>query len=350
MSAEFEFEAKLRQVHFFNLQEWGAVYQGSPEAQFVEYQALNPEIFKIDRICGWPRIKKRAWDAERPARVAAAEIWIFPFDIAAVSVELQHKGSTSGLRHLSLEIKADDELKRYAEQLARSQFPDNGRQPLGSEDHQYIQISQPVEESILEEQYQDLTAILTGDDETFSEQYIEEILENVPYSRNAYAYIGGRCLIQVHAKIDDLFCLWMFQTAYVKKLGHVEAFLEAHMQRTYQLLARPRRLLPIQSFSHRALRAASPFDRHTIQVVEQFLTPLEIARTGFFSLANESISNVLDVAAWQAAIKEKYDDLEGSYEHLENTYSMKNQELVEWLIILVIILSTLAIGLGWLHT
>jgi hypothetical protein len=76
--------------------------------------------------------------------------------------------------------------------------------------------------------------------------------------------------------------------------------------------------------------------------VEQFLTPLEIAKTGFFSLAHETISKVLDIPAWQATIKEKYSDLEDSYEHLENVYTMKKQELVEWLIILVIILS------GWI--
>jgi hypothetical protein len=88
------------------------------------------------------------------------------------------------------------------------------------------------------------------------------------------------------------------------------------LQRTYQLLSRPRSFLPIPSFSHRALQNAKPFDHKTLQIVEQFLTPLEIVRTGFFSLANETISAVLDIAAWQAAIKEKYNDLEDSYEHL----------------------------------
>jgi uncharacterized Rmd1/YagE family protein len=73
--------------------------------------------------------------------------------------------------------------------------------------------------------------------------------------------------------------------------------------------------------------------------VDRFLTPLEIVRPGFFSLANEKISDVLDVSAWQAVVKDKYSDLEDSYEHLENIYSLKNQEFVEWLIILVIILS-----------
>jgi hypothetical protein len=351
MPSEFEFESKLRQVHFFNLEDWGAVYKASPGEQFVDYQVSNPDIFKIDRISGWPRTKKTAltksfrysaMDSQRSARIVAAELWIFPFDIAAVSVELQHRGSTTGLRHLSLAVKASHELRDYAEQLARSQFADHGCQLLGNEDYQYIQVSQPLKEAILGERYQDLTAIITGDDEEFSDQYIEEILETtVPYTPNAYAYIGSRCSIQVHSKIDDLFCLWMCQLAYAKKILRVETFLDAHLQQTYQLLSRPRSFLPIPSFSHGALQKAKPFDHKTLQIVEQFLTPLEIVRTGFFSLANETISGVLDIAAWQATIKEKYDDLEDSYEHLENTYSMKNQELVEWLIILVIVLSAL---------
>jgi hypothetical protein len=133
----------------------------------------------------------------------------------------------------------------------------------------------------------------------------------------------------------------MFQSAYAKKILRVETFLDARLQRTYQLLSRPRSFFPTSSFSHRALQEANPFDQQTLQIVEQFLTPLEIAGTGFFSLAQETISDVLDVAAWQATIKEKYDDLENSYEHLENIYIMKKQELVEWLIILVIIIS------GW---
>jgi hypothetical protein len=350
MQADVEFESTLRQLHFFNLENWGAVYKASPEDQFVDYQVSNPEIFKIDRICGWPRIKKLPLDAERPAMVIAAELWIFPFDIAAVSVELPHKGSTTSLRKLSLEVKASDELRGYAERLARSQFAEHGCQLLGYEDHQYIQISRPVKQSVLEERYQDLTAILTGDDERFSDEYIEEILEQpVPYTRDAYAYIGSRCLIQVHAKIDDLFCLWMFQSAYAKKILHVEAFLDARLQRTYQLLSRPRSFLPTFSFSHSALQKVNPFDQETLQIVEQFLTPLEIAGTGFFSLAHETIGNVLEVAAWQATIKEKYDDLEGSYEHLENIYTLKQQELAEWLIILAIIITgliTVVHGLG----
>jgi hypothetical protein len=339
MQAEVEFESKLRQLRFFDLDDWGAIYKASAEEQFVDYQASNSEIFKLDRICGWPRLKKVALDDLRPARVAAAELWIFPFDIAAVSIELPHKGSTTGLRKLSLDVKASDELREYAEKLACSQFADHGCRLLGNEDHQYIQIAQPVKRS-LEKRYQDITAILTGDDEHFSDEYIEEILEKtVPYTRNAYAYIGSRCLIQVDGKIDDLFCLWMFQSAYAKKLLRVESFLDARLQQTYQLLSRPRSFLPTSSFSHGALQAANPFDQKTLQIVEQFLTPLEIAKTGFFSLAYETISDVLDISAWQATIKEKYNDLEDSYEHLENVYIMKKQELVEWLIILVIIFS-----------
>jgi hypothetical protein len=351
MPGEFEFESKLRQVHFFNLEDWGAIYQASSGEEFIDYKVANPGIFTIDRIGGWPRIKKASpikafgfdrTDDRRPARVAAAELWIFPFDIAAVSVELQHWGSVSGLRNLSLFVKSSDKLREHAEQLARSEFADHGCRLLGNEDHQYIQISQPLKETILGERYQDLTAIITGDDEEFSDQYVEEILETtVPYTPNAYAYIGSRCLIQVNSKIDDLFCLWMFQLAYAKKIQHVETFLDARLQRTYQLLSRPRSFLPIPSFSHRALQHAKPFDQKTLKIVDRFLTPLEIVRTGFFSLANETISDVLDVPAWQAAVKEKYSDLEDSYEHLENIYSLKNQEFVEWLIILVIILSAL---------
>jgi hypothetical protein len=351
MPGELDFESKLRQVHFFNLEDWGTIYKVSIKEQFVEYQVSNPDIFKIDRIWGWPRIKKAspikafrydAMDGQRSARIVAADLWIFPFDIAAVSVELQHRGSTTSLRNLSLAVKAGDELREYAQQLARSQFADHGCQLLGNEDHQYIQISQPLKEAMLGERYQDLTAIITGDDEEFSDQYIEEILETtVPYTPNAYAYIGSRCLIQVNNKIDDLFCLWMYQLAYVKKIQRVETFLDTRLQQTYQLLSRPLRGLPIASFSHNALQKAKPFDQKTLQIVERFLTPLEIVRTGFFSLANETISDVLDVAAWQTTIKEKYNDLEDSYEHLEKTYSMKHQELVEWLIIVVIVLSAL---------
>jgi hypothetical protein len=349
MPSEFEFESKLRQVHFFNLEDWGAVYRASSEEEFVDYQVSNPDIFQIDRICGWPRIKKAAvikgfrfglMDERRPARIAPAELWIFPFDIAAVSVELQHRGSTRSLRNLSLLVKACDELREYAEQVALSQFADYGCQLLGNDDHQYIQISQPLKESILGDGYQDLTAIITGDDEEFSDQYIEQIMENiVPYTPNAYAYIGNRCSIQVNSKIDDLFCLWMFQSAYTKKIQHVEAFLDVRLQQTYKLLSRPHTFLPFPSFSHGALQKAKPFDQKTLQIVEQYLTPLEIVRTGFFNLANEAISNVLDVASWHDTVKEKYSDLEDSYEHLENAYSLKHQEFMEWLIIFVIILS-----------
>ncbi|HTV36325.1 MAG TPA: hypothetical protein VMF12_07820 [Xanthobacteraceae bacterium] len=348
---EYEFDSKLRQLHFFNLDEWGGVYRTSPEEEFADYQVSNPGIFRIDRLPGWPRVKQAALlrafrfgtrENQRTARIIASELWIFPFDIAAVSLVVQHRGSMTSLRNLSLEIKASGELREYAEQLACSQFADYGCQLLGREDHQYIQIHQPLKESILEERYQDITAILTGDDEQFSDQYIEEILENaVPYTRHAYAYIGSRCVIQVHPKIDDLFCLWLLQSAYAKKSQRVEAFLDARLQGTYQLLSRPRSFLPLAPFSHSALQRAKPFDGKTLQIVEQFLTPFEIIGTGFFSLANETITDVLDIDAWQTTIKEKYGDLEDSYEHLENSYSMKNQELVEWLIIIVIILSAL---------
>jgi hypothetical protein len=353
MQAEFEFDSKLRQLHFFNLDDWGAVYSALPAEEFVEYQVSNPGIFKLDRLNGWPRIKRVTLvkalsfgvtdNTQRSARIVAAEIWVFPFDIAAVSLELQHRGTMAGLRNFSLEVKASAELREYSEQLARSQFPDRGCQLLGKEDNQYIQIHQSVKESILEDRYEDITAILTGEDDQFSDQYMEEILENpIPYTRNAYAFIGSRSLIQVHAKIDDLLCLWMLQSAYAKKIQRVERMLDSRLQKTYQLLSRPRSFLPIPSFSHRALQDAKPYDRKTLQIVDQFLTPVEIVGTGFFSLANETITTVLDIPAWQTTIKEKYDDLEDSYEQLENTYSMKNQELVEWLIILVIVLSALA--------
>jgi hypothetical protein len=353
MHSEFGFDSKLRQLHFFNLDDWGAVYSALPAEEFVEYQVANPGIFKLDRLNGWPRIKRETPvnsfslgvtdNTQRPARTVAIELWVFPFDIAAVSIELQHRGTMTGLRNFSLEVKTSRELREYSEQLVHSQFPDRGCQLLGKEDNQYIQIHQSVKESILEDRYEDITAILTGEDEQFSDQYMEEILEDtVPYTRNAYAFIGSRCLIQVHAKIDDLFCLWMLQAAYAKKIQRVERMIDSRLQQTYQLLSRPRSFLPVPSFSHRALQDVKPYDRKTLQVVDRFLTPVEIVGTGFFSLANETITSVFDISAWQTTIKEKYDDLEDSYEKLENAYSMKNQELVEWLIILVIVLSAVA--------
>jgi hypothetical protein len=353
MQVEFGFDSKLRQLHFFNLDDWGAVYSALPAEEFVEYQVANPGIFKLDRLNGWPRIKRATPvksfsfgvtdNTQRSARIVAVELWVFPFDIAAVSIELQYRGTMTGLRNFSLEVKTSGELREYSERLAHSQFPACGCQLLGKEDTQYIQIHQSVKESILEDRYEDITAILTGEDEQFSDQYMEEILEDtVPYTRNAYALIGSRCLIQVHAKIDDLFCLWMLQAAYAKKIQRVERMLDSRLQQTYQLLSRPRRFLPVPSFSHRALQDVKLYDRKTLQIVDRFLTPIEIVGTGFFSLANETITSVLDISAWQTTIKEKYDDLEDSYEQLENTYSMKNQELVEWLIILVIVFSALA--------
>jgi hypothetical protein len=352
MQVEFGFDSKLRQLHFFNLDDWGAVYSALPAEEFVEYQVANPGIFKLDRLNGWPRIKRGiplksfslggTDNTQRSAMIVAVELWVFPFDIAAVSIELQHRGTMASLRNFSLEVKTSGELREYSEQLAHSQFPDRGCRLLGMEDNQYIQIHQSVKESILEDRYEDITAILTGEDEQFSDQYMEEILEHtVPYTRNAYAFIGSRCLIQVHSKIDDLFCLWMLQAAYTKKIQRVERMLDSRLQQAYQLLSRPRSFLPVPPFSHRALQDVKLYDWKTLQVVDRFLTPVEIVGTGFFSLANETITSVLDISAWQTTIKEKYDDLENSYEQLENTYSMKNQELVEWLIIFVIVLSAL---------
>jgi hypothetical protein len=352
MQVEFGFDSKLRQLHFFNLDDWGAVYSALPAEEFVEYQVANPDIFKLDRLNGWPRIKRATPvksfslgstdNTQRSVRIVAVELWVFPFDIVAVSIELQHRGTMAGLRNFSLEVKASGELREYSKQLAHSQFPDRDCQLLGREDKQYIQIHQSVKESILEDRYEDITAILTGEDEQFSDQYMEEILENtVPYTHNSYAFIGSRCLIQVHAKIDDLFCLWMLQAAYAKKIQRVERMLDSRLQQTYELLSRPRSSLPVPSFSHRALQGVKLYDRKTLQVVDRFLTPVEIVGTGFFSLANETITSVLDISAWQTTIKEKYDDLEDSYEQLQNTYSMKSQELVEWLIIVVIVLSAL---------
>jgi hypothetical protein len=353
MQVEFGFDSKIRHLDFFNLDDWGGVYNALPAEEFVEYQVANPGIFKLDRLNGWPRIKKAAPvksisfgvtdSTQRSARIVAVELWVFPFDIAAVSIELQHRGTTTGLRNFSLEVNTNGELRQYSEQLVHSQFPDRGCQLLGQENNQYIQIHQSVKESLLEDRYEDITAILTGEDEQFSDQYMEEILEDtVPYTRNAYAFIGSRCLIQVHAKIDDLFCLWMLQAAYAKKIQRVDSMLDWRLQQTYQLLSRPRSFLPVPSFSHRELKDVKLYDRKTLQVVERFLTPVEVVGTGFFGLANETITSVLDISAWQTTIKEKYDDLEDLYEQLENTYSMKHQELVEWLIILVIVLSAFA--------
>jgi hypothetical protein len=341
MRAEVEFESTIKQIHFFNLEEWGAVYAKSPEEQFVDYQVSNPNIFKIDRINGWPRIKKLVLDDQRPAEIAAAELWLFPFDIAIASLEIKHRGSTADLRKLSLRVKANTELKAYAEKIAGSQFATHGCQLLGDEDHQYIQVSQPLRETMIDESCQDLTGILTGDDGEFSEKYVEEILDDtIPYMPNAFACIGSRCLIEVNSKLDDLFCLWLFQLAFANKSLEVEKFLDERLRKTYELLARPRSFLPVPSFSHRALREANPFDAQTLQIVDQFLTPMEISGTGFFSLANDTIRTVLDIDGWQTFIKEKYDDLEDSYQHLEDIYSLKNQEFIEWLIILFLVLSS----------
>ncbi len=343
MHIEFEFEAKLRQLHFFNLEDGAAAYQESPPKGFRAYMPSNPEIFEIGQKRVWPRTKKLELDDQCPPVVSAVELWIFSLGVVAVSMEMEHKGSTTDLKNLSLEVKADQKLKAYAETLVRSEFEERDCERFGDDDHQYIQIAQPLKESMLDEKYQDITAILTGDDEQFSDHYIEEILDNtVPYTHNSYAYVGSRCLIQVHNKIDDLFCLWMFQLAYANKIPAIESFLNERLQRTFQLLSRPRSFLPVPAFSHDELQEANPYDEKTLQTAEQFSTPLEIAGVGFFSQANETIRDVLDLGAWHGSVKEKYDDLEGSYEHLENLYSLKSQEMMEWLIILAIIVT------GWL--
>ena len=337
---QVNFASTLRRLSFFNLEGWGAAYDASCERGFVDYEPLNPGLFRVDRISGWPRVKKLLLKEERLDKVVGVELWIFPFDVVVVSVEFDHSGSMFDLKNLSLRIKANRDYAAFAEKLATAEFADQGFEVMGDDDNQYIQIRDAVKETILDEQYQDITAILTGCDERFSDDFVEEIMGNIaPYTRDAYACLGSRCVIQVNTAIDDLFCLWIYQCAYVRKNAVLERFLDKQLQQTYKLLTRPRRLLPLPSFSHSELQSANPYKEHNLETVEKISLPLEIFGVGFFSLANEAISEVLDIGAWQNAIKEKYDDIENSFEQLENGYFSKNQELLEWLIILVILLS-----------
>jgi hypothetical protein len=334
------FDLTLRRLRLFNLQGWGAAYNASSEHGFVDYEPQNPGLFKVDRISAWPRVKKLPLAEVRLDKVVGVELWILPFDVLAVSVELKHSGSIFDLKNLSLSIKANTDYDALAERLATAEFADQRCEVMGDDDNQYIQIRDAVKEEILDEEYQAITAILTGHDERFSDAFTEEIMDNVvPYTRDTYAYLGSRCVIQVNTAIDDLLCLWIYQCAYVRKNAILEGFLDKRLQQTYKLLTRPRHLIPLSSFSHSELQSANPFMEHTLETVENISLPLEIFGVGFFSLANDAIGKVLEVGDWQNAIKEKYDDLENSFEHLENIYAFKNQQLLEWLIVLVIVLS-----------
>lgn len=337
---QVEFGLTLRWLRFFNLAGWGAAYDASSERGFVDYEPLNPGLFKVDRISGWPKVKKVPLQEDRLDKVVGVELWILPFDVVAVSVEMDCSGSIFDLKNLSMRIKANADYGALAKKLVTVEFADQSCELMGGDDNQYLQIRDAVKEEILKEEYQAITAILTGHDESFSEAFTEEIMGNiVPYTRDTYAYLGSRCVIQVNTAIDDLLCLWIYQCAYVQKNAVLEGFLTKRLEQNYELLTRRRHLFPLASFSHRELQSANPFMEHTLETVENVYLPLEIFGVGFFSLANEAIGQVLDISAWQNVIKEQYDDLEDSFERLENIYAFKNQELLEWLIIFVIVLS-----------
>ncbi|MBX3390344.1 MAG: hypothetical protein KF691_12920 [Phycisphaeraceae bacterium] len=285
-----------------------------------------------------------------------SETTLYDFGGASVVFTIPIAGRLGDLVSLANALSSDDSLLKQArEQLSailpslesaifRPRFDDL------TEDYVTFQLDRFGRES---DQLEDLlranrtlmAQILRGDASALSAQEIDEALASrISYSQSDAAILDFSAGFVIGPDASDLMDLIEFANVELLEIRHLDEALDDALEEVYPILSQH----PRGRASNRRLRRVAVLQADAAILFEGVNNAIKLVGDHFLARFYRRLTDRLHHPEWDSSVLRKLGVLESIYQKLNDQQATRRMELLEWIIIILIALSTV-LSLSPLH-
>jgi hypothetical protein len=305
------------------------------------YFQIQPPPLRIDE----PPFEVALPSATSPARV---ELTVYDFGAVSVSYTLPFAGSLEQWIALGCELQdaealpndALERVRRFAAAIGPAVFK-YGLSEL-SEDYLLFQFSAAEHVDELADRHAgDLARLLRAERSRLSDQEVNDALASrVAFSRRDLAFIDWNAALVFDDAAEDISTVLEFANVQLLEMRFLDSQLDSHLERSFETLERRgwSRIARPGPFE-RDLAGMSRLQVEGAVLFERVGNALKLLNDQYLARAYRLASQRFRLGEWNTSILRKLDTLDGIYQKIQDRADARRMEFLEWIIILLFLLS-----------
>ena len=292
---------------------------------------------------------------------ALADCVLYDFGAISVTYEIDIAGPLERLAALSDQLYESKALKNDSRQRVETLAHAFGAfiskaniSPL-VEDYVIFQISKmksairPAE--LLESQRQRIAQILRAEQQTLSDQEVQDALSHrISFGTDDVTIIDWQAAMVIDAEAEDVRTVLEFANVELLEMRFLDDQLDRVLDQSHRTLSEQswRRFFAFKQ-STRELHRLARLQMESAVLFEEVNNALKLLGDQYLARVYRLISQRLHIGEWDASILRKLQTVESIYSKLSDRQSTRRMEALEWIIIVLIALSTILALLPGLH-
>ena len=295
-------------------------------------------------------------------RTATVDCLLYDFGAVSVTYEIDIAGPLGNLGALSellyqsrtLENDSRERVVKLARQLDAAIIEPN--LSLLVEDYVIYQVDRLKSPLSLNELVtthgQQLAQILRSEQQALSEQEVADALSHrISFSTDDVTIIDWQAAFVIDQDAEDVRAVLEFANVELLEMRHLDDQLDRVLEQSYKALSQQnwRQLLLFHEGASK-LRRLAKLQMDSAMLFEEVNNSLKLLGDQYLARVYRRVSQRLHIDDWDASILRKLQTVESIYSKLSDYQSARRMEILEWIIIILIALSTvLALLPGLAH-
>jgi hypothetical protein len=284
------------------------------------------------------------------------EVVLYDFGAVSVSYAIPIAGPLAALPALSAALWGNEALvadsRRHVERLLETLGPAAVRTRIADfvEDHVIFQIeafTAPCEAAALWTDYAPVVAqVLRADPRRLSQQEIADATASrLSFGVSDASFIDTDATLLFDADGDDVREVIEFVNTQLLEMRYLDQQLDDALERAYETLSRGARRRWGSGLRAPDLHGLAQLQLDGALLFEQVTNALKLVGEQYLARVYGLASRRFHLAEWDASISRKLQTMDGIYAKLSDRASTRRMEVLEWIIIILFVIS-IAVSLG----
>ncbi|MDX6769839.1 MAG: hypothetical protein SF051_09925 [Elusimicrobiota bacterium] len=274
------------------------------------------------------------------------ELVVYDFGAVTVCYQIPLAGPFSALAPLSEQLYDNETLladsRRLVEELLKGIAPAVKSPAIAAAYEDYVifqvkEFSEPGARSrLVAEEGALLAQVLRADADLSSEQEVQDALScQVSYGADDLTLVDWVSAIVFAKSADDTRAVLEFATVQLLELRHLDAQLDASLERHYHSLSNLGRF-SIFTKADQELRELGELQVESAVLFEGINNAIKLLGDQYLARLYQQAARRYHLGAWDASIQRKLRTLESIYEKMEHVLSTARLEFIEWIVVILI--------------
>lgn len=280
-----------------------------------------------------------------------AEATIFDFGAISVAINIPFSGTLDSLVGLSYALYENEELEKHSRQLVESLVstisPAISKMMMNEHFEEYkifqVKESSLLLSDLLKNNLQTLAKILRSEEQSLSDDEVRDATwAYLSYTPNDLLLIDWNTAILFDTKAQDVRSVLEFANVELLELTYLDLKLDHSLDRAYELVSKlATRRFFVPGHANSELRRIGRMQADSALLFEGINNAIKLLGDQYLARVYRLASARFHLPEWDTSILRKINALESMYEKLNDQSSTFRMETLEWIIILLILVSIL---------